>query len=102
MYQTCFSKSDACLSTAFETSQVSETSSACLLSNYAFFSCNSLHLQLSVGNVMQSRLDAAQQLLPLPHSLSKSLASLLTFRLERSKACSLQLLCTLLAWQGVH
>ena len=43
-----------------------------------------------VGNVMQSRLDAAQQLLPLPHSLSKSLASLLTLRLERSKACRLR------------
>ena len=39
-------KTHACLSTAFATSQVSETSSACLLSNYAFFSCYSLHLQL--------------------------------------------------------
>ena len=39
---------------------------------------------------MQSRLDAAQQLLPLPHSLGKSLASLLTLRLKRSKACRLR------------
>ena len=43
-----------------------------------------------VCNIMQSRLDAAQQLLPLPHSLSKSLASLLTLRLKRSKACGLR------------
>ena len=45
-YQTWFSKSHTRLSTAFVTSQVSETSSACLLSDYAFFSCYSLHLQL--------------------------------------------------------
>ena len=43
-----------------------------------------------VCNVMQSRLDAAQQLLTLLHSLGKSLASLLTLRLERSKACRLR------------
>ena len=42
-----------------------------------------------VCNIMQSCLDAAQQLLPLPHSLSKSLSSLLTLRLKRSKTCRL-------------
>ena len=103
-FQTWFSKSHARLWTAFVTSQVSETSSACLLGNYAFFSCYSLHLQLPeeqwsclrqtiswpVCNIMQSCLDAAQQLLPLPHSLGKSLASLLTLRLKRSKACRLR------------
>ena len=46
--------------------------------------------ELPVCNIMQSCLDAAQQLLPLPHSLGKSLASLLTLRLKRSKACRLR------------
>ena len=69
------------------------------MSLYALLSSNPLHLQLLGRNIMESSLNAGQQLLPLLDCLLKLLPSHLTLLLQVLQASSLQLCCGLLTWQ---